>query len=775
MDSLNLDNRQLVKPSTGFGSWKRTYLLALPAIIALVPHATFAQHDLEPHKLEEIFITGEITGAATDTALPITTLADEDLRKASSTTLGSTLQHQLGVNSASFGTGVGRPVIRGQSGARVSVIQNGINTMDAASASQDHANSVDSLVAERIEIIRGPATLLYGNGAIGGVVNVIDNRIPDSLPTALTGAAEFTHDTVSSGESTAFKLENSLGNFAWHIDGAYRTNDDTEIPGVAESDEDHDDHEHHDSAEEAVGNAGIIPNSNNQSKSFAAGGSWIGENGFAGFSVSRLEKEYGLPPGSHLHVDHDHHDDEHSHEDEHLHDDEGGHDHEDEHDHEHHESHADEDIRIDLQQTRYEFKSAFDTAGFFTRIKAQIAYNDYEHIEFVQEDSDAHSDEHDEHEHDDEHHHGEHGTRFTNRGIEGRFTAHYSRDGFGNTAMEDSSSNAWKGIVGMQISDSEFAVEGEEGFLPPTDIQSIGIFALESINSGRWIYELGARVQQVKLSPKGGCAREDSSWSANAAAIWRMTDNINTSISVGRAQRSAGVEERYSNVSSAGCGLAATDEWKLHSPTGLIELGNPDLEKETSNNIELSLHKHLGIVHGELNAYFNRANDYIYLAETGQFIDGNAVALYQQRDAEFYGYEAEATVPLKITADQQLEFTVFSDSVHAEFTTGEYIPRIPPRRFGLLLELISTEWSVGLRTTRVANADHLASGEHPTSGYTLLELDADYHTEWLGKDVLVFAQGTNLLDEDIRNHVSFTKDLAPEPGRGIKAGVRLSF
>jgi iron complex outermembrane receptor protein len=716
--------------------------------LMLAPLYAQAQHTLEPHhlghQLEEIFITGEMLRSATETALPVTILSGEQLRQAMAGSLGQTLQNELGVNSASFGTGVGLPIIRGQSGPRVRVMQNGVSSMDAASASQDHANSIDPLVAERIEIIRGPATLLYGNGAIGGVVNVIDNRIPEVLSPATTGAVELRRNSVSSEDSGAFKLENSISNIAWHLDGAWRDSGLTRIPEHAVDEAAL--HSTHDEAEEphiepegiaSEESAGTheIDNSNSRSHSLAAGGSWIGASGFAGFSVSHLENDYGLPPGSHLHEEDQHVEEEPAAE----------------------EPHEEGDTRIHLEQTRYTVKGRLETRGFYSRLNARLAYSDYEHTEFHK--PDEHLDEPSQS--------AAEGARFTNRGFEARLSAHHDDDRLAREGL-------WSGVVGLQLSDNEFAVEGDEGFIPRTDIQSMGIFALETITSGRWIYELGARLEQVEYTPEGSCNREDTSMSASIAGIWQMSDSVNTSLSISRAQRSAGVEERYSNINIADCNLAAPADWKEHSPTGLIELGNPNLTEETSNNIEFSLHKHLGEIHGEISIYLNRVDDYIYLAET-QDQEERATARYQQHPAEFYGYEAEITLPIKLSVSRQMEITLFSDAVHAELTTGEYLPRIPTGRIGFLLKLQESDWSTSLRTTRVDRGDNLAPGEAPTAGYTLVDLNADYHFDWGNNDVLIFAQGFNLLNQTIRNHTSFTKSLAPEPGRGVKAGVRLSF
>ena len=726
--------------------------LLLP-FLALFAVSASAQHELEQHQLEEVFITGDKPTMAKDTALPIDSLDSEALRKEAANSLGQTLANMTGVTSASFGAAVGLPVIRGQSGARVSVVQNGLASLDAASVSPDHANSVDPLVAERIEIIRGPATLLYGNGAIGGVVNVIDNRIPEILPVALNGAVELRHSTASSEDSSAFKLENGVGQLAWHLDGAYRDSGDIGIPDypiaespIAESpikespandtaiEQDQPVDEKHVHFERPETN-GFIPNSDSRSHSLAAGGSWIAEQGFAGFSVSHRSNNYGLPQGSHLHDDHDEHAQD-----------------------------TAEDVRIDLMQTRYEFKARAERDGLFHQINGRLSYSDYEHREFVPR-TEEHDEEHDpeqEEPHSDEH--DDHSTRFTNRGFDSRVTAHYARD-------YPRLSEDWSGVLGVQLSAAEFAVVGDEGFLPRTDSRSASIFAAETIRAGQWIYEFGGRMQQVELSPELGCARDEISWSASAAAIWQTSDSINTSLSISRAQRAAGVEERYSNIDTADCSARDADALRLHTPTGWVEIGNPNLKQETSNNIEFSVHKHLGDLHGEVSIYLNRANNYIYLAASEQV----PMAHYRQEDAEFYGYEAEVSLPLTISAQQQLEVTLFSDAVHAELASGHYLPRIPPRRSGVALGLMRQNWSLGLRCAYVDDARHLAPGEPNTDSYTLLEINADYHLHLGSHELLLFAKGSNLLDETIRNHTSFVKNLAPEPGRALRAGVRLSF
>ncbi|WP_193162826.1 TonB-dependent receptor plug domain-containing protein, partial [Microbulbifer hainanensis] len=245
-------------------------------------------------QLEEVNVTvSPLDKPADAVGAPVSVLAGDKLRNAASSTLGQTLKSQLGVANASFGGGVGLPVIRGQSANRVKVLNDNLDSADASNTSSDHAASIEPLLAKRIDILRGPATLRYGSGAIGGVVNVTDGRIPSEQPEQLEGAVELRHDTGNNQSAEVFRLSNGLGDhLAWYVDGVYRENDDTKIPGKAldgealkESDSD-------------FNTDGYIANTNSRARSGSGGVSWITDSGYLGLSVNRLENNYGIPPGA---------------------------------------------------------------------------------------------------------------------------------------------------------------------------------------------------------------------------------------------------------------------------------------------------------------------------------------------------------------------------------------------------------------------------------------------------------------------------------------------
>jgi iron complex outermembrane receptor protein len=321
------------------------------AIVAIAflptPFALAAQEPEEAPPEGSTVIEDEVVVTATgsprsrlEVAQPTNVLSDEDLVLRADTTRGETLDDELGVSSTYFGPGASRPVIRGLGGDRIRVLESGIGGADASSASPDHAVSSDPLTAERIEVIRGPATLLYGSSAVGGVVNVLSGRIPSYVPeTPVSGELHLVAGSVADERSGAAVLEGALGSrVAWHADYSNRETGDYEIPGFAEVDPGE--------GEEA----GILENSAQESESGSFGLSWVGESGFLGVSTSGFETLYGVPGHSHL---------------------EG-----------HGEEEEEAPVRIDLRQRRIDLQGELlRDAGPFQGLKVRIGMADYEHVE----------------------------------------------------------------------------------------------------------------------------------------------------------------------------------------------------------------------------------------------------------------------------------------------------------------------------------------------------------------------------------------------------------
>jgi iron complex outermembrane receptor protein len=337
--------------------------LAVTLLGAAVAQAqTQAQADNHP---EELVVTGvPHERAPGELAQSITVVAGDELDRARAATLGETLASQLGVSSSYFGAGASRPIIRGLAGARVRTLEDGIDSMDAASLSDDHAVTVEPLAADQIEIFRGPTTLLYGSGAVGGVVNTVTARIPTRAPEdGLEGAAELRGDRAADARGAAVRLDGGADRIAWHFDAGRRETDDYEIPGFAHADADP-------AAPEPDDVLGVVENSATESESVAFGASWLGNDGFVGLGVNAFDTLYGIP----------------------------GH---------HHEEGEEEEeaVRIDLQQRRVDLRAGWDgLAGGIEGVNVRLGVNDYEHVEL---EGDAI------------------GTRFTNDATEVRLELHH--------------------------------------------------------------------------------------------------------------------------------------------------------------------------------------------------------------------------------------------------------------------------------------------------------------------------------------------------------------
>ncbi len=346
--------------------------LSLALLSLGLPAASFAQHGAE--EIRVIATPQDHTIA--ELAQSITVLGDETLQRIQSTNLGETLAGELGVSASAFSAAASRPIIRGLAGARIKMMEDGIDSLDVSSVSVDHAVGIDPLIAEQIEIFRGPTTLLYGSGAVGGVVNTVTRRIPEMAPeSGLEGAFEIRGDTVADDRTGAFRLDGGDERFAWHVDGLKRDAGDYEIPGPAELDA-------HDDEPEL----GYLENSSFDVSNVAAGGTWFGENSFFGVSVGGYESNYGVP----------------------------GHHHEDEEPVFGGEE-EEEIVRIDLEQTRFDLKGGWvNDGGAIEAINYRIGFNDYQHQELEG---------------------GEVGTLFENDAFEGRVEFLHRPVGIGDGAF----------------------------------------------------------------------------------------------------------------------------------------------------------------------------------------------------------------------------------------------------------------------------------------------------------------------------------------------------
>lgn len=669
-------------------------------------------------------ITTAIHVKKSETALPVTVLTGDALRSAARATLGDTLAGQPGINNASFGPAVGQTVIRGQQGRRVMNLTNNVPNADASGNSADHAQTVEAILAEAVEVLRGPSTLLYGGGAIGGVVNVIDRRIASSLPEAPALAFETRHDTASDMNTVVGSIDFATGDFAWHLDAMQREWNDLEVPGFAidaawladaeEHDEDHGEElEEHEG--EMENTRGFIANTGGKTETATIGGSWIFDTGFLGLAVNQLDNNYGLPPGTH-----------------------GGHDDEaDEHAEDEHEA-GEDFVAIDMERTRYDLNGEWrDLAPWAETISYRASHTDYEHAEIEGN--------------------GSIGTRFSNDSWQHRLQVTHT----------DTSER--HGVIGLQASSEEFAAIGAESFIPVTDIDTRGLFVVEDFHHGDFTVEIGARVNQDDYAPQHGAApsRDFDTWSFSGSSLWDFSESATLGLSVARSQRAPSVEELYSNY-----GLADLDDCVIHYATGACELGHVDFDEETSLNTDLTLYVEQGPFNATVTVFHNRFDDYIGQVTTGAEVDELPVREYRQDDTTFTGIELDIGIELS----ELLSLRLFGDTINGDFKRFGAVPRMPPKRFGAELQLQGGRWSASATLIHGQRQDQPGNAELPSDQWTRLDIGADYLLmDGDQGELLLFVKGRNLGDEEIRLSTSYLRGFAPETGRSVESGLRYRF
>ncbi len=688
--------------------------------------------NLQASEMEHVLVTAPIHKSDAQTALPVTVIRGDELRGSVASNIGETLGSTPGLANASFGPAVGQPVIRGQQGPRVTILQNGTGSGDASNISADHAVSVEPILADSIEVLRGPSTLLFGGGAIGGLVNVIDGRVPDSVPEKSFGALELRHGTANDENTAVFKFEGGQGSFAHYLSGVTRETNNIEIPGFAAAEPD----------EHEVENKGSIPNTGGEMDNLTVGGSFIFEQGYIGLAVSRMNNEYGLPPGAHGHHDEDEHDEDHEddHDEEHE---EDGHDEDHDEDHDEHEEGEEDNIRLDIEQVRYDLRGAIlphnvSKDHVIESYRWALSYSDYEHDEIEGN--------------------GEIGTTFSNEAYEGRLElVHRELAGF-------------HGALGFQFVSSEFSAIGEEAFIPQTDINRYGLFLMEDFHHGDVIYELGVRLDRDTVDPDVADEETYSSTSLSASALWNLNDQWQLGLALSSSERAPVAEELFSND-----GLDFGD-YITHAASGVIEVGNANLDTEQAKNIDFTISYQSEFLDGFVTVYSNDFSDYIYLANSGLEQEETAIFAYRQLDAEFVGIEYELTADLGTALGSDFSVKLFGDAITGELDNGQDVPRMPPLRVGARFEFSTGALGGYVSVLDASEQDKPGDFEEATDAYTRWDAGLNYRFgENETQEYLLFVKLKNITDEEIRSSVSFLRESAPEAGRSIEAGIRMSF
>ena len=687
-------------------------MLAFSAPLTVHAQTTSARAASDPDSVPTVVVSASALGVVDDDMItPVTSLGGGELVRARESTLGETLATLPGITSSHFGAGASRPVIRGMDGPRVKILSDGAEIQDASTISPDHAVAFEPVLAERIEVLRGPSALAYGGGAIGGVVNIIDRKIPTAMPAnGLEGSAEVRANSAAREKTGAFEFTTGSGNLALHLEGVKRDADDYRV-----------------GKDWAEGRR--VSGSYKETETGTVGLSWIGKNGYLGAAFTKERTEYGIPGHSHLfHECHPHGDHLHcgGHEEEEGHDEheEEGHDHEGEHDHDHEEVPV-----VKLDSERWDIRGEYraPVAGI-ERVRLRASFTDYVHDEL--EDNVV-------------------STSFRNKG-------HDARLEFVHAPLA-----GWRGVFGMQTTRRDFEAVGEEAYVPPTLTRKHAAFITEEYKLADWRFEAGLRHewQDIKVDAPGQRDTDARGTSASVGAVWKLAPQYSLRASLARSHRLPTAEELYADGA--------------HLATSTYEIGNQNLSKETSNNVDLTLRKFAGDTTFSLSAFHNKVDNYIY-ARTLDNHEGFQLVEYAQRYATFTGLEGE----LRQKLSASLSATLFGDYVRARFDEGEgsrNLPRIPAHRVGVKLDGEWKQWHGMVELYRVGKQDKLAEFETETGGYNMLNIGTHYATRIGGVPTQFYARLNNLTDELAFSHTSFIKNAAPLTGRNLTAGVRVVF
>lgn len=690
-----------------------TATLALSASLYALASPAFAQSKNDP--LDEIIVTGSPLARSVDEAITgVSVLSGEELNSRLAATIGETLKLEPGVSATSFGAGASRPIIRGQGGDRVRVLTNGIGSIDASSASPDHAVSVEPAQAERIEVLRGAALLRYGSSGAGGVVNVIDGRIPDKIPDNIEGAVRVGGSSVDDGWDIAGSVNMPIaGNFVLHLDGTKRSSDDYSIPGFAESaalraaeamednDHDGDDHDHEDE-EEAFG---TVENSFVETQSYTSGLSYVGNRGFIGVAIHEFKSDYGIP-GGHEHGEEEGHDDDHD------------------DDHEHGEE-AEELVTIGLAQQRVDVNGRLNMDGFFQHLDLFAGFADYKHTEFEGD---------------------EIGTVFKNEGYEVRLEAVQREQ------------NGWQAAYGVQLRKRDFSAIGDEAFVPPTTTDQIGIYTFHQKEVGDLHIEGSARFERTDQEESIGTgARRFNAISLSAGGDAHLSDAVRIGGTVFRTERAPTTEELFSNGP--------------HLATSQFELGDPTLGLETATGIEAAFRHREDGHFLTANIFYTDYNDYIFEAATGEIEDGLDVFTFTAQDATFRGFEVQGGMDLGQLSGFDISGDALVEYVRAKTDSGN-LPRIPPLSMLVGLEGETDMFKLRSEVEYAAKQNKVSEFDTPTEDYTLVNVFADYRAN---DNITISVSALNLFDSEARQHSSFLKELIPLPGRNFRVSLRSTF
>ncbi len=594
------------------------------------------------------------------TALDSTTLLEQQ-----PTSLGEALERQPGIAKRSFGPGSSRPVIRGFDGDRVLIAQDGIRTGSVSYSGGDHGEPVNLLSVERVEVVRGPATLLYGSSAIGGLVNVVSGH-------------EQAHEGVHGFFSGLGGTNNSLGGASggievggknwgvWGSGGGQRTSD-YRTP------------------------LGRIFNSETRAYDLTGGTGYFGERGFFSGSYNFNRNEFGIPYDP--------------------------------------EEEGAEIVSLNPRRHNLRLNGGINNlSGPFDHVHLTFDYTDYKHEELVG---------------------GEPETQFFNKTWSYRATVEQKRRG------------RFSGTLGVAGFRRDYDVIGDEALVPPTKQDSFAAFALQGIDLGRVAFQFGGRVEHNSYNTVEDEDRRNRSFTGFSGSaglrvpLWRGGA---VAANYTHSYRAPTLDELYN--------------FGAHPGNLTFEVGNTELNRESSDGIDVSLRHAADRFRAEFHFFHYRLRDFVFLAPTGDEDDGLPVAEHLQGDARFQGTELD----LGIGLHRNLWLNAGLDYVNAELTdTDTPLPRIPPLRARVGFDFQYRGFRLFPEVAMARDQDRLFPNETRTAGYATVNLLGSYTLTREHAAHIFAVQAFNLNDKLYRNHLSFIKEIAPEIGRGVRFTYTVRF
>jgi iron complex outermembrane receptor protein len=666
---------------------------AVALAAAAVPLAAASQSGAA---LDPVVVTGNPLRSS-ELAAPVSVLAGDGLVLRRASSLAETLADQPGLSSTWFGPNANRPVIRGLDGDRVRMLANAGNSFDASALSYDHAVPIDPLVVERIEVLRGPAAMLYGGSAIGGVVNAIDNRIPRAPVKELGGAAEVRLGGALRERGAAALVETGNGRWAIHADVFGRETDNLRVPRFVPLE---------DGA--PLEESREVRNSASRAKGGALGASFTHDSGHVGIAVDRYDSHYGIV--------------------------------------------AEPDVTIRMQRDHLALDGEWRMPDSPLRsVRARLGRTVYEHREIEGS--------------------GEVGTVFSTRGNEARVEAEHAPLG------------PLRGAFGAQWEDSDFSALGEEAFVPSTTTRKQGLFVLEEAAWPLGTLSGGARLERARVASAGDAdpaagqfgpaqQRSFSLRSASLANLWKFAPGWSLATTLASTERAPTSFELHASG--------------VHAATGAYERGDPALGVERGRNLDVALRWAQGDSELRIGAFESRFSRFITLAATGTSIDvvdadGNVESVpeyvFRSARARLRGIELQGRHRVA-AAGWALELRAQIDLVRGDdLDRGEPLPRLAPARLRLGVDATQGPWRLSASGEHAQRQRRVPSTDTATPGHTLVDVAAARRFDWGGRDALVFVKLANVGNVLARSASSIptVRDLAPLPGRSIKAGVRVDF